>query len=60
MKLVGQIVVVLGAIVVIASLAANPLRIGNNPNEFGWLQALGAVIGFLSIAVGLWLAQRTR
>ena len=60
MKLIGQIAVVLGAIVVVVSLAANPLGLGSNPNEFGWLQTLGAVIGFLSIAVGLWLTQRNR
>ena len=60
MKLIGQIAVVLGAIVVVVSLAANPLGIGSNPREFGWLQTLGAVLGFLSIAGGLWLAQRNR
>lgn len=59
-KLVGRIAVVLGIIIVVASLAANPLGIGANPHEFGWLQTLGAVLGFLAISAGLWIAQRKK
>lgn len=58
MKLIGRVAVVLGIAVVVVSLAANPLGLGSNPAEFGWLQTLGAVLGFLSIAAGLWLTQR--
>jgi hypothetical protein len=59
-KLIGRIGVVLGIMVVVVSLGANPLGVGSNPSEFGWLQALGAVLGFLAIAAGLWLAQRKK
>lgn len=57
-KLIGRIAIILGIIVVVASLAANPLGIGANPREFGWLQTLGSVLGLLTISAGLWLAQR--
>ena len=59
-KLIGQIGVVVGIIVVVASLAANPLGIGANPREFGWLQTLGAVLGLLAISAGLWISQRKK
>ena len=52
-KLVGSISAVFGAIVLLVSLAANPLGIGSNPAEFGWLQMLGAVLGCLGTAGGL-------
>ena len=47
-----------GAMVLLASLAANPLGLGSNPQEFGWLQTLGAVLGCLAIAGGSWLSMR--
>jgi hypothetical protein len=57
-KRIGQVVIVIGAVVAILSLAANPLGIGSNPNEFGWLQTLGSVLGILTVAAGIWLSQR--
>lgn len=56
-QFIGRVAVALGIVVVVASLAANPLGIGSNTGEFGWLQTLGAVLGFLTIAGGLWLTQ---
>jgi hypothetical protein len=44
--------------VLVVSLAANPLRIGSNPLEFGWLQTVGSVLGCLAIAGGMWLSMR--
>jgi hypothetical protein len=58
MKMIGRIGTVLGAIVLLVSLAANPLRIGSNPAEFGWLQMLGSFLGAAAVAVGLWLSMR--
>ena len=58
-KLVGRIGIIGGAIVLLVSLAANPLGIGSNPLEFGWLQMLGSVLGCLAIAGGLWLSMRS-
>jgi len=60
MQLIGRIGALVGAIVLLLSLAANPLGIGSNPAEFGWLQTLGAVLGCLAIVLGLWLAQREK
>jgi hypothetical protein len=60
MKTVGQVGAALGAILLLLSLAANPLGIGSNPREFGWLQMLGSVLGCLAVAGGLWLAQRNK
>jgi hypothetical protein len=60
MKLIGQIGIILGAVATLLSLAANPLGIGSNPNEFGWLQSLGAVLGLLTIAGGVWLTLREK
>ena len=59
-KLVGRIGIIGGAIVLLVSLAANPLGIGSNPLEFGWLQMLGSVLGCLAIAGGLWLSMRSK
>lgn len=58
MKRIGQAAIVVGGVVAVLSLAANPLGIGSNPNEFGWLQTLGAVLGVLMMAAGIWLAQQ--
>jgi len=56
----GWILVVLGALGAIVSLSANPLGIGSNLKEFGWLQSLGAVLGLLAVAVGLRLTLRMK
>jgi len=55
--LLGRIVAILGAVLLLFSLAANPLGLGSNPSEFGWLQALGAFLGCVALAGGLWLAR---
>ena len=57
MKTLGRITAILGALLLLLSLAANPLGIGSNPLEFGWLQALGAFLGCVALAGGLWLAR---
>jgi len=59
-KLIGRMGMVGGVILLLASLAANPLGIGSNPLEFGWLQTLGSVLGCLAIAGGMWLSMRDR
>jgi hypothetical protein len=58
MKAAGRLVAELGVALLVASLAANPLGIGTNPDEFGWLQTLGAFLGCVAIAGGLWFALR--
>jgi hypothetical protein len=58
LKLAGKVLAVLGGLGLLLSLAANPLGIGSNPNEFGWLQMLGAVLGCVALGGGLWIVQR--
>jgi hypothetical protein len=58
LRTAGRIVAELGVAMLVLSLAANPLRIGSNPDEFGWLQMLGAFLGAAVAAVGLWYAVR--
>jgi hypothetical protein len=60
LKKLGRIVAAVGALGLLISLAANPLGIGTNPDEFGWLQMLGSVLGCLLIVGGLWVAIRTK
>lgn len=57
-KMIGRFIAILGGLGLALSLAANPLRIGTNPNEFGWLQMLGSVLGCIMLAGGIWLAIR--
>jgi hypothetical protein len=57
---IGRAVAVLGGLLLILSLAANPLGIGTNPREFGWLQTQGAILGCLMLAGGIWLAMRKK
>lgn len=57
-RLAGKVLAALGGFGLLLSLAANPLGVGSNPNEFGWLQMLGAVLGCLALGGGLWLVQR--
>ena len=59
-KLIGRAGMIGGAIVLLVSMAANPLGIGSNPLEFGWLQTLGSVLGCLAIAGGTWLSMRDK
>ena len=57
-KFIARLIEVLGAILLLVSLAANPLRIGTNPDEFGWLQMLGSFLGAVILAGGMWLSIR--
>lgn len=57
-RLIARMLIVGGVILLLVSLAANPLGIGSNPKEFGWLQTLGSVLGCLAIAGGMRLTMR--
>jgi len=46
-----------GAIILILSLAADPIGIGGSPG-FGWKQILGALVGAVLTVVGLVLGYR--
>jgi hypothetical protein len=51
----GFILIVLGVIGVIGSLAADAIGIGTSPG-IDWAQLLGAAIGLVVALVGIWLA----
>jgi len=57
-KTLGQILMIIGAVAVIAALAADALGIGNGLGV-GWKQILGAAVGVIILLVGVWLS-RTR
>ena len=49
----GLVVLVVGVLLALVSLFADPLRIGGQPG-FGWKQTIGLVIGLALVAFGLW------
>lgn len=57
MRIVAAVLLVIGALVIIASLLADPLNIGGGLG-FGWKQLIGVVIGLvLALLGGSWLIQ---
>ena len=50
-------VIVLGVVVLIISLAADSLGIGGAPG-IGWKQLTGAGVGLIVMIYGIWLASR--
>jgi uncharacterized membrane protein len=50
---IAIVVIILGVLLVIASLAADSLGIGAHPG-IGWKQILGAVVGVLLALGGVW------
>ena len=52
-KTIGIVLMAVGVIVVIVSLGADAMGIGNNAG-LGWKQALGALVGVIAVAVGAW------
>lgn len=53
-KLIGYILVILGAGMQIVSLTADFFGLGNDPFNIGWKQLTGAGVGLLVIFVGVW------
>jgi uncharacterized membrane protein (DUF441 family) len=53
-KTIGYILIALGVILAIVSLAADVIGIGGA--GFGWKQILGTAIGVIVAIVGVWLA----
>lgn len=57
MRIVAGIMLVLGALVIVASILADPLNIGGGIG-FGWKQLIGLVVGLvLALLGGAWLVQ---
>jgi hypothetical protein len=57
-KTIGIILLVVGLVVLIVSLAANPLGIGVNLDVFGWRQIVGTIGGAIVTIVGVVLLLR--
>lgn len=56
-KTSGYILIALGIILLLVSLAADSLGLGAVPG-FGWKQLVGALIGVLALLAGGWLSMR--
>jgi len=56
-RTIGFVLVFLGMVMLVVSLAADTLGIGNVPG-FGWKQILGAVVGAVVALGGVWLVFR--
>ena len=54
-KTIGIVLIILGVVLMIVSLAADVIGIGNGTG-IGWKQMLGAVVGVLVAVGGGWLA----
>ena len=53
-RTIGILLIILGVVVLIVSLAADVIGIGNGTG-LGWKQIVGAVVGFLIAIGGVWL-----
>ena len=56
-KTIGILLIALGIIIVLVSLVADSLGIGNQMG-IGWTQLLGAAIGVIMAIVGVWMVLR--
>jgi uncharacterized membrane protein len=56
-KTIGLVLIVIGVILAILSLAADAIGIGNQQG-FGWQQILGTIVGIVIILIGIWLPRR--
>jgi len=59
-KYTGISIIIIGAAIAIISLIADVIGLGGDPSVIGWKQLLGAGVGVVIIAVGLWLTLKNR
>ena len=58
-KTMGLILIALGVVIAVVSLAADVIGIGNQVQlGLGWKQQLGTALGIVVALVGVWLALR--
>jgi hypothetical protein len=58
-KSIGLVLIALGVVIVVVSLAADAIGIGNQVElGIGWKQQLGTAFGVVVALVGVWLAMR--
>jgi hypothetical protein len=56
-KTLGYVLVVVGVVVLLVSIFADALGLGNG-TSFGWKQIAGSVGGVVVAAAGVWMAMR--
>ena len=56
-RTIGVVVLMVGVIVLVVSLLADPVGIGGSP-KFGYLQIAGTVVGAIVTVIGLVLTLR--
>lgn len=49
---------IIGILVIVISLAADPLGLGAQPATIGWKQWLGAAAGIVLVGLGWWWRQQ--
>ena len=54
-KSIGLLLIIAGALLFLVSLTADLLRLGADPNAFGWKQITGSAVGLLVFLAGFWL-----
>lgn len=59
-KYTGISIIIIGAAITIISLIADVIGLGGDPSVIGWKQLLGAGVGVVIIAAGLWLTLKNR
>jgi hypothetical protein len=55
-RTIGYVLIALGVVVLVVSLAADVIGIGGSL-VFGWKQQLGTAVGVIVALVGVWLAR---
>jgi len=59
-KYTGISIIIIGAAIAVISLIADVIGLGGDPSVIGWKQLLGAGVGVVIIAVGLWLTLKNK
>ena len=57
-KTLGTVLLIAGVILLLASLTADVIGVGEAPDAFGIRQIVGAVIGIVAAAVGFFLRSK--
>jgi hypothetical protein len=56
-KTAGIALLVAGIVILVLSLVANSIGLGN-PSVFGWIQIVGAIVGAIAAVAGLFLTLK--
>ena len=57
--LASYAIIAFGVLLLLASLFADPLALGEPGTSFGWKQMLGTVLGLVIVGLGYLLMRRT-